>query len=142
MQLSELISELKLTATYGSTGQRLVQKLTFDSREAEKDSLFIAIGGTRVNGHDYIEQALKAGATAIVAERGLADLAASTSACLIEVADSSVALGILAAQWYGQPSRRLKLIGVTGTNGKTTVATLLYDLSLASSGIRQDCCRP
>lgn len=128
MQLSELISELELTATYGSTEQRLVQKLTFDSREVEKDSLFVAISGTRVDGHDYIKQALEAGATVIVAERGLAELADSTSACLIELADSSAALGQLAAQWYGQPSHQLQLIGVTGTNGKTTVTTLLHEL--------------
>ncbi|MEM7575083.1 MAG: UDP-N-acetylmuramoyl-L-alanyl-D-glutamate--2,6-diaminopimelate ligase [Bacteroidota bacterium] len=128
MQLSELISELELTATYGSTEQRLVQKLTFDSREVEKDSLFVAISGTRVDGHDYIKQALEAGATVIVAEHGLAELADSTSACLIELADSSAALGQLAAQWYGQPSHQLQLIGVTGTNGKTTVTTLLHEL--------------
>ena len=128
MQLSELISELKLKAIYGTTDQRLVKQLTFDSREVKEGSLFVAIGGTRVDGHDYIEQALKAGATAIVAERGLAELTETSAACLLEVADSSAALGELAAQWYGQPSRQLKLVGVTGTNGKTTVTTLLHDL--------------
>lgn len=100
--------------------------LTADSRRVVPGAVFVAVRGTRTDGHQYIDGAVAAGAAAIVCET--LPESPAPSVAWIRVADASVALGRLASAWYGYPSRRLTLVGVTGTNGKTTIATLLYTM--------------
>ncbi len=126
MILNELLSTAKVLNTVGNTDIDIAA-IAFDSRKVVKNTLFVAQAGTAVDGHDYIGKALDSGATAIVCER-IPKEVAEREACFIIVEDSSKALGELACQWYGQPSKHLTLVGVTGTNGKTTIATLLYKL--------------
>ncbi|MDR2472531.1 MAG: UDP-N-acetylmuramoyl-L-alanyl-D-glutamate--2,6-diaminopimelate ligase [Tannerella sp.] len=95
-----------------------------DSRKVSAGSLFVAVRGVNLDGHDFIEKAVDQGAVTVVCEKALS----SREGLFIIVKDSSDALGRIAAAWYGNPSRRLKLVGVTGTNGKTTIATLLYNM--------------
>ncbi len=102
--------------------------LAFDSREVKPGYVFVAVRGTRVDGHDYVSRALAAGAAVVVAEESPANWPKDTDAALVLVENSAEALGVLAHAWHGRPSEELVLIGVTGTNGKTTVTTLLYDL--------------
>lgn len=100
--------------------------LTMDSRQAAPGSLFAAIRGTQTDGHQFIPKALELGATAILCEQLPDERPEGVS--FIQVEDSAYALGLLAATFYGHPSRKLKLVGVTGTNGKTSTATLLFRL--------------
>jgi UDP-N-acetylmuramoyl-L-alanyl-D-glutamate--2,6-diaminopimelate ligase len=103
-----------------------VDNLQTDSRQAGAGTLFIAMKGTHVDGHDFIDAVTSAGANVIVCQ----DLPAvlQEGVTYIRVEDTAAAAGIIAHNFYGQPSERLKLVGVTGTNGKTTIATLLYKL--------------
>ena len=101
--------------------------LTDDSRAVVSGSMFVAVRGTGVDGHRFIPQALAAGASVIVCEELPAEPAPQVT--WLRVADTRRALGLLASEWYGNPSRRLSLVGVTGTNGKTTVATLMYEMA-------------
>jgi UDP-N-acetylmuramoyl-L-alanyl-D-glutamate--2,6-diaminopimelate ligase len=110
-----------------------VNHVTFDSRKIEKGDLFVAVKGTQVDGHDFIDSAISKGAIAIVCEHNKANQAEET--VIIEVEDSALALGILAANFYNNPSKELILTGVTGTNGKTSIVTLLYKL-FTEFGIR------
>ncbi len=125
MQLKDLFYKIPLLATSGSM-ETDVTSLTMDSRKVGPDSLFIAVRGTLADGHAYIETAIRQGATAIVCE----ELPAETNPNIayIRVQDSARAMGLVAANFYDQPSRKLKLVGITGTNGKTSVATLLFRL--------------
>jgi UDP-N-acetylmuramoyl-L-alanyl-D-glutamate--2,6-diaminopimelate ligase len=100
--------------------------LQIDSRKIVSGSCFIAIKGGQADGHQFIEKAVAAGAGSVIAEVLPAEL--KEGVVYVQVADSSVAAGVMASNFYGQPSSKLKLVGVTGTNGKTTVATLLYKL--------------
>jgi UDP-N-acetylmuramoyl-L-alanyl-D-glutamate--2,6-diaminopimelate ligase len=102
-----------------------ISKIIFDSRKAEKDCLFVAVKGTQVDGHTYISQVIEKGATAIICEEIPQKMEGVT---YIKVDNSALVLGQIAANFYDIPSKKLKLVGVTGTNGKTTTATLLYDL--------------
>ncbi|MEM1215094.1 MAG: UDP-N-acetylmuramoyl-L-alanyl-D-glutamate--2,6-diaminopimelate ligase [Bacteroidota bacterium] len=104
------------------------QRLDFDSRQVTAGSWFFAIRGTQVDGHDYIAKAVTAGAQVIVAERGPTTKEEKETTAWLKVADSAEALGQIATAFHGHPSRQMQLVGVTGTNGKTTVATLLYQL--------------
>ena len=107
-----------------------IRCIQFNSRKVEKGDLFVAVRGTQVDGHDYIPDAIAQGASAIVCETLPADeLDPAVSYVLVD--DSAAALALLAAAYYGHPSLKLRLVGVTGTNGKTTIATLLYDLFTA-----------
>ncbi len=103
-----------------------ISSICFDSRHVEADSLFIAVKGTNTDGHEYILQAINSGARAVVIENG--ELRIEKGVTYIKVKDSSNALGIIASNYYDNPSGKLKLVGITGTNGKTTIATLLYDM--------------
>jgi UDP-N-acetylmuramoyl-L-alanyl-D-glutamate--2,6-diaminopimelate ligase len=107
-----------------------ITKICFDSREVIPGALFVAQRGTQVDGHNYLEQALQAGAKAVVVEAWPETLDAGEVA-VITVADTKPVLGRLADQWYQHPSRHLRVVGVTGTNGKTTTVTLMYDLLTA-----------
>jgi UDP-N-acetylmuramoyl-L-alanyl-D-glutamate--2,6-diaminopimelate ligase len=97
-----------------------------DSRKIQSGYLFVAVPGTQSDGHDYIEKAMENGATTIVCQTLPAVLRPKIS--YIQVKDSAEALGQLASLWNGEPSKNIRLIGVTGTNGKTTTATLLYTM--------------
>ncbi|ESU29405.1 UDP-N-acetylmuramoylalanyl-D-glutamate--2,6- diaminopimelate ligase [Flavobacterium limnosediminis JC2902] len=101
-------------------------KIEFDSRKIVSDDVFVAIKGTVSDGHDFIEKAINLGATVIVCETfpGLV----VDGITYVQVNDTSAALAFMAANFYGNPSANLKLVGVTGTNGKTTIASLLYQL--------------
>lgn len=124
--LSTLLQGIAYRKAVGATDIAIVS-LTYDSRTATAGCCFFATVGTQSDGHDYIAAAVEAGASAVVCERlPEGDL---PEGCTFIVADnSSTAMAVMAANFYGNPSRRMKVVGVTGTNGKTTVATLLYDL--------------
>jgi UDP-N-acetylmuramoyl-L-alanyl-D-glutamate--2,6-diaminopimelate ligase len=103
-----------------------VSAIAFDSRKVKKDSLFIATRGTAVDGHTFIDQAITSGAIAIVCEEFPAIM--NEGVTYVKVRNSSFALGVVASNFYDNPSQKLKLVGVTGTNGKTTTVTLLFNL--------------
>lgn len=105
---------------------REIRSIAFDSRKVCDGCVFFAVKGTQTDGHEYIDKAVENGAVAIVCETIPASKAAGV--VYIAVADSSIALGLAASEFYGNPSSQLSLVGVTGTNGKTTIATLLYRL--------------
>ncbi|MEL6536024.1 MAG: UDP-N-acetylmuramoyl-L-alanyl-D-glutamate--2,6-diaminopimelate ligase, partial [Bacteroidota bacterium] len=123
--LKDIAYKVSLTSVKGDTGVE-VTAIHFDSRRVVPGCLFVAVRGTQVDGHAYIPKALEAGASAIVCEEMPEDTPAGIT--FLQVADSAQALGILASNFYGNPSAKLKLVGVTGTNGKTTTVTLLWDL--------------
>jgi UDP-N-acetylmuramoyl-L-alanyl-D-glutamate--2,6-diaminopimelate ligase len=107
------------------TNNIAISSIALDSRLVKKDSLFIAVVGSIVDGHDFIDKAIELGAIAVVCEKLPQKLNPKTT--YVVVNDSHLALGFIAANFYDNPSEHLKLVGVTGTNGKTTVATLLYN---------------
>lgn len=125
MELKELISILPNPLIKGDT-DREITGIQADSRMVVAGNLFVAVRGTAVDGHSFIAGAIEKGVTAIVCEEIPSNL--ETTCTFIQVKDSADALGKLASAWYGFPSEQLILIGVTGTNGKTTTATLLYEL--------------
>lgn len=125
MELKDILYKVNLNAVKGATGIS-VHNLHFDSRKVEKGDVFVAVRGQVSDGHDYINTAINNGALAIVCENLPKDL--ETGITYVEVEDSSKALAVMASNFYGNPSENLKLVGVTGTNGKTTVASLLYQL--------------
>ncbi|MGB3801029.1 MAG: UDP-N-acetylmuramoyl-L-alanyl-D-glutamate--2,6-diaminopimelate ligase [Lewinella sp.] len=133
MQLNTLIAPLTVSSLTGATEGRAIGGVTFDSRRVRENFLFVAVPGTRVDGHDYLDQAVAAGATALVVEEGriTSDRLANSEVTVITVPDSAAALARIANVWYDSPSQSMKLVGITGTNGKTTVATLLHDLYTA-----------
>lgn len=126
MKLSRLLADIKPLETIGDTDRNIVS-LQSDSRRVEKDSLFVAVRGVNTDGHKYIPMVASAHVGAIVCEELPAQIVNGIT--YIRVADSADALGRLASAWYGHPSSRLQLVGVTGTNGKTTTATLLYEMA-------------
>src|SRR5690554_113118 len=128
--LSNYLEVLSLLERRG-TEDPMIEGLAFDSRKAGKGVLFVAQKGSRADGHDFIDQVVAAACPAIVCEKIPAQC--QPGVVYLQVADSSEALGLLAAVHFGHPSRELKLVGVTGTNGKTTVATLLYRLDRKST---------
>jgi UDP-N-acetylmuramoyl-L-alanyl-D-glutamate--2,6-diaminopimelate ligase len=121
--LSDLLYKSGIIEVEGQTN-RSVGSICFDSRETKQNCLFIATRGTSFDGHSFISKALANGATAVVCEE-LPD-EVEENITYVRVKDSSYALGIIASNFYDNPSEKLKLIGVTGTNGKTTIVTLLY----------------
>lgn len=125
MNLKNLLSNLEVISVQGNP-DRLIRMIRLDSRLVEPGDLFIAQQGVSSDGHKYIPGVEAAGATAIVCEVMPGSL--QESICYIQVANSHEAAGRLASAYYGFPSRQLKLIGVTGTNGKTTIASLLFHL--------------
>ena len=125
MKLKELLHAIPVLQVIGSLDVE-VDAVTFDSRQVKSGTLFIAVRGVHTDGHLYIEKALENNVTVVVVE----DLPETLhdAVTYIQVNDSAYALGIIAGNFYDNPSKQLKLVGVTGTNGKTTVATLLYNL--------------
>ena len=126
MKLTELLSSITPVKVVGST-EKEIRALTADSRKAEDGTMFVAVKGVTVDGHDFIPSLEGKGISALVVER-LPDTLWE-NATYIVVENSAVALGHLASCWYGHPSRKLHLVGVTGTNGKTTTATLIYEMA-------------
>ena len=123
--LNDILKNIEITKVIGSTDVE-VGSIEFDSRKVEPDSAFVAVKGTQVDGHAFISKAIDAGAKIIICE--ILPEKLSENITYLIVKNSSKALGILASNFYGNPSSKLMLIGVTGTNGKTTVVSLLYDL--------------
>ena len=123
--LSDILYKTRLEEIVGSTNLA-ISSVTFDSRQVKKDSLFIATVGVTVDGHNFIDKAIEMGAIAIVCEALPNDI--NENITYIKVLNSSEALGHIACNFYDNPSEKLKLIGVTGTNGKTTTVTLLFNL--------------
>lgn len=125
MKLKDILYGVSIVSAKADM-QLSVTELTFDSRTANADSLFFAIKGTANDGHDFIEKAIAQGCQNIVLEYGVEKLPESVN--YIQVENSAKALGIAASNFFDNPSEQLKLIGVTGTNGKTTTMTLSYEL--------------
>jgi UDP-N-acetylmuramoyl-L-alanyl-D-glutamate--2,6-diaminopimelate ligase len=123
--LKDILFGVSLTAVSGTTNCR-INAMCFDSRKVSLDDVFVAIKGTQTDGHQYIEKSINAGARAIICEE-LPDKIVD-GITYVEVDNGNRALAIMASNFYGNPSKNLKLIGVTGTNGKTTVSSLLYQL--------------
>lgn len=124
MKLSKLLNNIKVITILGNR-ETEVKSICFDSREVKDGSLFVALKGETSDGHDFIGKAVESGATAIVCEVLPSN---SLSAIIIQVDDSHKTLGFLASNYYNNPSDKLRLVGITGTNGKTTTVTLLYQL--------------
>jgi UDP-N-acetylmuramoyl-L-alanyl-D-glutamate--2,6-diaminopimelate ligase len=125
MILQEILYKVAIRSVHGRLDVD-VKDLQLDSRKVSKGSAFIAVKGTHTDGHQFIETATAAFPAAIICEQMPAILKDNIS--YIQVENSAVASGLLAHNFFGQPSEKLKLVGVTGTNGKTTIATLLYKL--------------
>ncbi|MEQ9414178.1 MAG: UDP-N-acetylmuramoyl-L-alanyl-D-glutamate--2,6-diaminopimelate ligase, partial [Cyclobacteriaceae bacterium] len=129
-ELKDILYKVNITSASGDMGISL-KGLAFDSRKVKDAFLFVAVKGTQSDGHEFIKTAIQKGATAVVCEK--LPEALSENVTYVAVKDSAKALGTIAANFYENPSARLKLVGVTGTNGKTTVVTLLHKL-FASMG--------
>ncbi|QBQ40218.1 UDP-N-acetylmuramoyl-L-alanyl-D-glutamate--2,6-diaminopimelate ligase [Sphingobacterium psychroaquaticum] len=125
MKLKELLHAIPVKQLEGPL-EVTVESICFDSRIVASNSLFVAVRGVHTDGHLYIEKAIGLGATVLVVEELPEQLNEAVTYALVD--DSSYVLGLLATNFYGDPSKELKLVGVTGTNGKTTVATLLFNL--------------
>jgi len=125
MILTDILQQVILLKTVGEM-ELTIQNIRFDSRTVTSGSVFVATRGTASDGHEYISAAIEKGALAIVCE----EIPAETNPGItyVKVENSSDALGKMASAWYGYPSSKLILVGVTGTNGKTTIVTLLYQL--------------
>ena len=123
--LKEIIYKVAIEAVKGST-DIAINKMDFDSRKIEANDVFVAIRGTISDGHDYIETAIFNGAIAIVCETLPETITKGIT--YIQVEDTNSALAYMAANYFGNPSQKIKLVGITGTNGKTTIASLLFQL--------------
>lgn len=128
MKLSEVLKNIVILESVGKTDIEICG-IQIDSRKIEAGHLFIAVCGTQADGHQYIGKAIAQGATAVVCQQLPEDLPAGVT--FIRIEDTEDATGKIATQFYGNPSTQLKLVGVTGTNGKTTIATLLYEIFTA-----------
>jgi len=122
-RLSDLLYGVNLLEVRGNTAVE-ISDMTFDSRAAKQGFAFIATKGTQTDGHNFITKAVAQGTSAVVCETFPENI--EPSVCYVKVDNTTRALGLMAANFYDHPSKRLKLVAVTGTNGKTTVATLLY----------------
>ena len=125
MKLIELLKTVKVLNTIGDTGVEITG-VNIDSRRIEAGHLFVAIPGTQTDGHKFIPKAIELGAAAILCEHLPEEQIEGVTYVVVESTESVV--GIVATHFFGDPSRKLKLVGVTGTNGKTTIATLLYNM--------------
>ncbi|WP_333810263.1 UDP-N-acetylmuramoyl-L-alanyl-D-glutamate--2,6-diaminopimelate ligase [Flavobacterium sp.] len=124
-QLKDILYKVHIEAVHGTTDV-VVSKIEFDSRKIELNDVFVAIRGTLSDGHDYIEKALSLGAIAIICEEFPKVIVNGVT--YIKVKDSNEALAYMSANYYENPSEKIRLVGITGTNGKTTIASLLYQL--------------
>lgn len=127
ISLAGIAGAISPVSVIGRADSRVVSGLSADSRMIEPGAVFVAVEGVDVDGHRFIPAAIKAGAMAVICRKLPEN--PSTEVCWMQVADSRRALGLAASAYYGHPSQQITLIGVTGTNGKTTVATLLYQMA-------------
>lgn len=125
-QLSQLLSAVMIEEIIGDD-DKMITSLVSDSRKVETGSMFVAVRGVNVDGHTFIPLLQHSGVAAIVCEEFPEHITPGIT--YIKVANSAVALGFLASEWWDNPSRKLRLVGVTGTNGKTTTATLIYEMA-------------
>lgn len=125
MRLKEIIQDLEMATKTGDQNPH-IGRITFDSREVRDGDLFVAIRGVEADGHQYMASAIDSGAAAVVCEELGQDVHPGLP--IICVPDTRKALAQMASLWYGHPSSELSLVGVTGTNGKTTIATLLHQM--------------
>ena len=123
--LKDILYKVAIESVTGST-DIAIHKIDFDSRKIEENDLFVAIRGSLSDGHDFIEKAIQLGAIAIICDTLPATLEKGIT--YVKVQDTNSALAFMAANFFGNPSEKLKLVGVTGTNGKTTIASLLFQL--------------
>lgn len=123
--LKDILYKVAIESVTGST-EIAIHKIDFDSRKIEENDVFVAIRGSLSDGHDFIEKAIQLGAAAIICDT-LPDKI-EKGITYIKVKDTNTALAFMAANYFGNPSEKLKLVGVTGTNGKTTIASLLFQL--------------
>lgn len=135
MKLSEMICRLKPMEIHG-TADCEITGVNMDSRLVKEGELFVAVKGTQADGHSYIPRAIEQGARALLVSAALTDIFGDAGVpagiTVVRVADTEAAVGVVATTFYGNPSEKLKLVGVTGTNGKTTIATVLYELFMAA----------
>ena len=125
MKLNEMLRNITPLQVIGDAEME-IKGVNIDSRKIQHGHLFVAVKGTQVDGHQYIDKAIEQGATAILCETLPQTLTEGVT--FVQVADTEDAVGKVATLYYGDPSKHLKLVGVTGTNGKTTIATLLYNM--------------
>ena len=123
--LKDILYKVRLTGVIGSTNSS-ISSIAFDSRKVERNGLFIAVKGGVSDGHQFIDKAIEMGAKAIVCEKMPDNIISGVT--YIEVENSGESLGQIASNFYENPSNKLKLVGVTGTNGKTTTTSLLFEL--------------
>jgi UDP-N-acetylmuramoyl-L-alanyl-D-glutamate--2,6-diaminopimelate ligase len=123
--LSEILEDVKVSESHGNLEAR-VSSVSLDSRHIEPNSCFVALVGNVVDGHLFIDEVIEKGAIVVIHEKDITDF--KNGVTYIKVTDTHSAVGQIASNFYGNPSRKMKLIGVTGTNGKTTTATLLHQL--------------
>ncbi|AOW21616.1 UDP-N-acetylmuramoyl-L-alanyl-D-glutamate--2,6-diaminopimelate ligase [Urechidicola croceus] len=123
--LKDILYKVSVNTIYGTTDVS-INNIVFDSRKVKENNLFVAQKGVEVDGHKYIENAISLGAKVIICEKVPSERYKKIT--YVQVEDSNIALAIIASNFYDNPSQKLKLIGITGTNGKTTIATLLYNL--------------
>jgi UDP-N-acetylmuramoyl-L-alanyl-D-glutamate--2,6-diaminopimelate ligase len=123
--LKDILYKVAIESVTGST-EIDIHKIDFDSRKIEANDVFVAIRGSLSDGHDYIEKAIQLGAIAIICDTLPENIEKGIT--YIQVKDTNTALAFMAANYFGNPSEKLKLVGVTGTNGKTTIASLLFQL--------------
>lgn len=124
-KLKDILYGVALEAVTGSTDIQ-ISGITTDSRLVDSNTIFVAIRGTNTDGHNYIDQVIEKGVKVILCEEFNPN--SSSEVCFLQVSNARKALGILASNFYDNPSKQLKLVGITGTNGKTTTTTILYDL--------------
>lgn len=124
-ELKELIKHVKVKKYVGQTNKQ-ISSIEIDSRKCLNNSMFVAVNGTQVNGHDFISKAIELGATVVVCEILPEQLIDDIT--YLRVGNSSKAVSLIASAFFDFPSQKMKIVGVTGTNGKTTTTTLLYDL--------------
>ncbi|MDO4215421.1 MAG: UDP-N-acetylmuramoyl-L-alanyl-D-glutamate--2,6-diaminopimelate ligase, partial [Bacteroidales bacterium] len=125
MKLKEILAKITPTQIVGNEEVE-ISGINIDSRQIKEGHLFVAVKGTQADGHNYIGKAIENGAVAVICETIPEN--APQNVVFVVVADSEDAVGKVATQFYGDPTSKLDLVGVTGTNGKTTIATLLYNM--------------
>ena len=123
--LKNILYKVSIESVIGNT-DRPITALQYDSRNTVKDAVFVAIKGSAFDGHEFISQAIDQGVAVVVCQQLPPELIEAVT--YVVVLNTSKALAIMASNYYENPSENLKLIGITGTNGKTTIATLLYEL--------------